>query len=49
MLQPLMPRFAQGPQTLDVDVYGSLDLNPGFVSKKGGGNTLGVNHQIFLS
>jgi len=49
MLQALMPRFVQGPPTLDVDVYGSLDLNPGFVSNTGGGNTQGINPQIFLS
>jgi len=27
MLQALMPRFAQGPPTLDRDVYGSMILN----------------------
>ena len=25
MLQTLMPRFAQGPPTLDLDFYSSLD------------------------
>ena len=25
MIQALMPRFAQGPPTLDLDVYGSPD------------------------
>ena len=42
MLQARMPRFAQGPPTLDLDVYGSMILDvPLFilVSNKGGGNT----------
>jgi len=42
MLQALMPRFAQGPLTLDLDVYGSMILDVSlflsFGSHKGGGN-----------
>jgi len=42
MLQALMPRFVQGPPTLDLDVYGSmiLDVHCFYLcSNKGGGNT----------
>ena len=53
MLQALMPRFAQGPLTLDLDVYGSMILDVplflSFGSDKGGENTWGVNPQMFLS
>jgi len=42
MLHALIPRFAQGSPTLDLDVYGSMILDVSFfsiyVSNKGGGN-----------
>ena len=54
MLQALMQHFAQGPPTLDLDVYGSmiLDVHCFYLcSNKSRGNTraYGVNRQIFLS
>jgi len=43
MLQAVMPRLAQGPPTLDLDVNGSMILDVplflSFVSNKGGENT----------